>query len=241
MAGRPGALGSAVRRWRRLAPPAILAEAPWACSAWTDAEGAQCAMLSRDYGAPLHIQVSRRFRLEPGATRLTVQQRIERLAPSDIPVVLWNVSQVDQADQIVLPVSPDSRFRGGIKALLGRKPGREHLVACGSAAVYRVGGGRETKLGSDSPLGWIAAARGTNILLETVANPAGGLQPDGGCVVELFSNHGYGYSEVETLSPEMDLAPGQVLENTLAIGLATMEAPPEPCDLAGFVEALARK
>lgn len=220
-------------------PPSMLAEAPWTCSAWIDAEGAQCALLTREYGAPLNIQVSRRFRLEAGATQLEVQQRIERLAPSDIPVVLWNISQVEQADQIVLPVSPDSRFRGGIRALLGRKPSREHLVVCGEAAVYRVGDGRETKLGSDSPLGWIAAARGTNLLLEVVANTASGNYPDGGCVVELFSNHAYGYSEVETLSPEVNLAPGKVLENTLRIGLATMESPLEPCALADFVQSLA--
>jgi hypothetical protein len=233
-------------RWKELSangtnwpPPAVLAEHPWENSAWTDAEGAACALLSREYGAPLHIQVSRLFRLEPGAARLTVRQRIERRAPSEIPVVLWSISQVDRADQIVLPVSPDSRFRGGIKALLGRKPSRTHLVPCKSAAVYRVGGGRETKLGSDCPRGWIAAARENNILIETVVNSAAGDYPDGGCVVEMFSNAAYGYSEIETLSPEVDLAPGQVLENILMIGHATVETPDDPCALAEAVRAAA--
>lgn len=220
-------------------PPALLADRPWTCSAWTDADGVQCALLAREYGEPLHIQVSRLFRLAPGAAELVVQQRIERTAPSDIPVVLWNISQIAQAEQVVLPVEARSKFRGGLKALMGRKPSRKNLVPCGEAAVYRVSPGAETKLGSDSPRGWIAAVRGTNVIFESVANQAPGDYPDGGCVVELYSNHGLGYSEIETLSPEVALAPGTVLENTLRIALFTTAAPLAPCPLAATVRARA--
>ena len=220
-------------------PPAALADLPWTCSAWTDAEGASCALLTRDYGAPLHIQVSRLFRLAPGSAALVVQQRIERTAPSDIPVVLWNISQIAQAEQIALPIGPASQFRGGLQALMGRKPSRRQLAVCGDAAVYRVSEGAETKLGSDSPRGWIAAAKGTNLIFESVANAAAGDYPDGGCVVEVYSNQGLGYSEIETLSPELALAPGTVLENTLRIELSATDAVLEACPLADAVRALA--
>ena len=220
-------------------PPALLADRPWNSSAWTDADGAACALLSREYGAPLHIQVSRLFRLAPGSAVLVVQQRIERTAPSEIPVVLWNVSQIAQAEHIVLPVERLSKFRGGLQALMGRMPSRKHLAACAGAAVYRVSPGAETKLGSDSPRGWIAAAKGTNVIFESVANAAEGAYPDGGCVVEVYSNHGLGYSEIETLSPELNLAPGTVLENTLRIELASTGSPLRACPLAAAVRALA--
>jgi hypothetical protein len=220
-------------------PPAPLADLPWTCSAWTDAEGAQCAQFTRDYGAPLHIRVSRLFRLAPGSAALAVRQRIERTAPSDIPVVLWNVSQIAQAEQIVLPVERRSKFRGGLKALMGSKPSRKQLTPCKGAAVYRVGPGSETKLGSDSDRSWIAAAKGTNLIFEAVANSARGDYPDGGCTVEVYSNQGLGYSEIETLSPELDLEPGTVLENVLRIELAATATPLAACPLAEAIRDLA--
>lgn len=219
-------------------PPAPLADGPWECSAWNDAEGAPCALMTRAYGAPLNILVSRLFRLEPASDILVVQQRIERTAASDIPVVLWNISQIAQAERIAMPIEKKSRFPGGLQALMGRKPARRQLAVCQDAAIYHVSPGAETKLGSDSPRGWIAAARGTNILFESVVNPATGDFPDGGCVVEVYSNQGLGYSEIETLSPELSLAPGTVLENTLRIELATSSSPLKGCGLADAVRAL---
>lgn len=223
---------------RNWPPPAALADGPWECSAWTDADGAACAQFIRRYGEPLNVEVSRLFRLAPGAAELDVRQRIERTAPSAIPVVLWNVSQIAQAEQIVLPIEKKSKFRGGLAALMGRKPSRKQLTRCAGAAVYRVAPGAETKLGSDSPQGWIAAVRGTNLVLETVANAATGDYSDGGAVVEVYSNEGLGYSEIETLSPEIALEPGTVLENVLRIRLADTAAPLAACPLAEAVRAL---
>jgi hypothetical protein len=122
---------------------------------------------------------------------------------------------------------------------MGRKPSRKRLVPCGNAAVYRVSEGAETKLGSDSPRGWIAAAKGSNLIFESVANTAAGDYPDGGCVVEVYSNQGLGYSEIETLSPELELAPGTVLQNTLRIGISSMPLPLDACPLAAVVLTLA--
>ena len=232
------ALSADGRNWP---PPDALADGAWACSAWTDADGAQCAMLTRAYGAPLNVLATRLFRLAPGSAALVVQQRLERTAASDIPVLLWNVSQIGRAEQIALPVEKQSKFRSGLKVLMGAPPKRRQLSRCSGAAVYRVAPGAEIKLGSDSPRGWIAAARGTNAVFECVLNSAGGDFPDGGCVVEVYSNEGLGYSEIETLSPELALAPGTVLENTLRIEPAPLATPPAGCDLAAAAHALAEK
>ena len=220
-------------------PPAALADLPWTCSAWTDAGGAQCALMTREYGAPLHILASRLFRLEPGSAALVVQQRIERTAASEIPVVLWNISQIARAGRIALPVDKASKFRGGVKVLMGSKPDRKQLARCGNAVVYRVAPGAEIKLGSDSPRGWIAAARDADVIFESVLNTAAGEFPDGGCVVEVYSNEGLGYSEIETLSPEQELAPGTVLQNTLRIEIAPPDASHAGCALAAAARALA--
>lgn len=231
---RWGALSGDGQDWP---PPALLADRPWSCSAWSDSDGTPCALLTRNYGPPLNIQATRLFRLESGGSVLVVLQRIERTGPSDVPVVLWNISQIAAAEQIALPVERKSLFRTGLMVLKGKMPSRRQLARCGSAVVYRVSPGAETKLGSDSLRGWIAAARGKQLVVESVVNTAAGEYPDGGCVVEVYSNHGLGYSEIETLSPEVTLAPGTVLENTLRIELAAAESPLPAC---AFAEAAGR-
>lgn len=222
-------------------PPAPLADRPWKCSAWTDVGGAQCALLTRKYGPPLNVLVTRLFRLDPESSALVVRQRIERTGAPGVPVVLWNVSQIAKAESIAMPVEAESKFRNGVKALMGRKPTRKRLVPCGDAVVYAVAPGAETKLGSDSPRGWIAAACGPRVVFESVANGTAGAYPDGGCVVEVYSNEGLGYSEIETLGPEVDLARGTVLENVLRIELATAESPLAGCAFADFLRPLAGK
>lgn len=233
-------------RWNMLSdngqdwpPPAVLSDLPWSCSAWTDAGGAQCALLTREYGPPLNILASRLYRLEPGSSALVVQQRIERTGDSDVPVVLWNISQIARAVQIALPVEKHSKFRGGLKVLMGSTPDRKQLSRCNGAVIYRVAPGAETKLGSDSSRAWIAAARDTGVIFESVRNTAPGEYPDGGCLVEIYSNEGLGYSEIETLSPELKLEPGTVLENTLRIEISPQDSPPDGCALAVTARTLA--
>ena len=221
-------------------PPAVMADGPWDCSAWEDAEGAKCAMLTRKYGAPLHIIVSRLFRLEPDSAELVVRQRIERTEPSDIPVVLWNVSQIAKPDAVALPVAADSRFEGGLRTLTASGPAPGSLSDCGDVRIYTVTPGGEVKLGGDSPRAWLAAARGNAVIFEcAAAGNMPGTPPDGGCVIEMYSNEGLGYTEIETLGPEVALQPGTILENTLRMRLATLPADAAPCALADTGRALA--
>lgn len=224
---------------RNWPPPAVLACRPWTASAWIDSAGAQCAQLSREYGQPLNIVVTRLFRLAPGQRALMVHQRIERTAPSPHPVVLWNISQIARAREIVMPIKRRSRFQKGLKILMGRNPPLSDLIRCRNIRVYRVAAGREIKLGSDSPRGWIAASRDSLIIFESVVNSFAGEFPDGGCVVEVYSNDGLGYSEIETFSPEAYLAPGMVLKNTLRIEIAVQDPPASGCALANAVRRLA--
>ena len=230
------ALSEKGRNWP---PPPPLSHGPWNGSAWTDAEGASCALLSREYGAPLHIQVSRLFRLDPSSSALIIQQRIERTAPSPVPVVLWNISQVARAEKIAMPVDAASRFPGGLKTLMGRDLSR-HLTSCGTVTLFHVPpAGDEAKMGSDSPRGWIAAARGPHLLFESASPSPEGAHPDDGCTVEFFANPSHGYAEIETLGPEVDLLPGNVLENTLRLEIAAMQANPDPCAFADAARTLA--
>lgn len=226
-------------RWKDFAasdwpPPPALAEQPWQAAAWKTADGGQCCRVTREYGEPLNLRATRLVRLEPGAPRLAIRQSLTRTAESKVPAVLWNISQVGGAERVILPTDTPSLFDRGFKPLMFGDPPETHLAACDQAIVYDTAAG-EHKLCSDSERGWVAAGKGGVLLVERTEGGGRGKHPDGGCTVEMYSNAGLGYSEIETLSVEKDLQPGETLQNTLII--ECLDAPPgaEPCALAEHV------
>ena len=62
-----------------------------------------------------------------------------------------------------------------------------------------------------------------------------GTHPDGGCAVEMYSNAGLGYSEIETLSVEKKLMPGEALQNLITVDLLDANAGLPACELAGVI------
>ncbi len=218
-------------------PPPALAERPWQATAWKGADGGQFCQISREYDAPLNIRVTRQFKLDKERALLTIRQRIEQQSDSPYPVTPWNISQLPRADEIVLPVDTNSGFTGGFKSLMFAMPPSNILTVCAGAIVYDVGSG-EHKLGSDSGRGWIAARRGSILVVERSITSEAGLPPDGGCTVEMYSNSGLGYSEIETLGPEKNLGRGQATENTLNIECFRLNQIVRGCELAAKVREL---
>lgn len=220
-------------------PPSRLMDGrPWHGKAWKTADGSDTCLLTQEYGDPLHIKVSRHVRLDKERGSVSIKQRIERTAESDIPITPWNITQLAKAEEIVIPIEGDSRFEGGYDVLNFGPPSPEELTTCDGAVVYQAGKG-EHKLGSDSPRGWIAARKGDVLVVETATphDPEANY-PDGGCTVELYSNAGLGYSEIETLGPEKVLGPGESIENTLRIDCYKLVSPVTGCDLAKKVRTL---
>ena len=227
-------------RWTAIAgsdwpPPQPLAETPWTGTAWKDADGTLCCQMAREYGEPINIKVSRLIRLDRETARFTIRQRIERTAPSELPVVLWNISQVSGASRVVIAQGPDSMFEKGVKALLFAMPDDKRLTSCGSALVYDATEG-EHKLCSDSKRSWIAAQKGNAVIVERATSESTqGDHPDGGCAVEMYSNAGLGYSEIETLSVEKNLLPGESLQNVITVDLLDADRGLSSCELANRI------
>lgn len=222
-------------------PPWFLDGPPWTARGWINHDQSQSVLLEIEIGAPLHIRVHRKFTLPADSTTLVIRQRIERIAPSDVPVTLWNISQIAAAERIALAVETNSAFVGGYRVLDFAPPAdgilntQDPLVLV--AHVQQAG---EIKIGSDSPRGWIAAQRGDTVLLEGASGaPEASAFPDGGCRTELYSNSGLGYSEIETLSEERALQPGEHLENTLTMALHRMPAELDDASFAARLRALA--
>jgi hypothetical protein len=224
----------------RWPPPPFLDGQPWQGHAWISDDGAQHALLTLEVGEPLHIRLHRALRVDPITATVTIRQRMERTAASDIPMTLWNISQVPDAQRVLMPVDDDSAFPDGYAVLDFGPPATQLLArAEGGVLVLDVKNGTEHKLGSDSPRGWIAAQRDHVVIIEhaTTTQPGGDF-PDGGCRVEVYANRGLGYTEIETLSEERVLQPGEVLENTLTLSFHLVEATLDHTALAQRVREL---
>jgi hypothetical protein len=72
--------------------------------------------------------------------------------------------------------------------------------------------GKDGKLGADSDAGWIGYARGKQLYLKTFPVSTDGLYSDGGNTVEVYWSNQVG--EIEPLSPERTLKPGERFEFT---------------------------
>jgi hypothetical protein len=225
------------RHW----PPRLFIDGlPWSARAWTSDDGARTCLLRLDIGDPLFVTVSRTIRLDPEQPILTIRQRVERTAPSALPMTLWNISQVAAARKVVFPVEENSRFPGGFGILDFGPPASNIVDRCaGGLVAMDVMAGTEHKLGSDSPRGWIAAQREGVLIVERAESRApGGDFPDGGSRIEVYANSGLGYTEIETLSEERVLAPGESLENTLTISLHRAAPDLSNCELAARIREL---
>ena len=234
----------AQERWAALGganwpPPAAVEPGPWSAAAWQDAQGAYYCLLTNFYGPPLNLAASRLFRLDPAAARLVVQHRLQRTAPSDVPVVLWQLGQVAAPDDVMLPVDAASQFPAGWRSLGFTEPAGDAVVPCSSAAVFRVRQGGEHKAGSDSARAWVAARRGGLLMAAVERTETPGLvRAEQGCRTTFYSNTGLGYAEAETLSDERNLKPGERIENTVELRL--FHLPPDladPCSATDWLRA----
>jgi len=196
-------------------PPVVMERNLWRIVA---ANEKSCTLI-RDYTAPLNLRATRQYRLDEQAARFTIAQRIERLAPSSVPVTLWSILQVARPRSMLLPGTqrPLDGATGGIAA-----HGRDMHEIDFAGAGYQA-----HKLGSDAQPAWIAARRGQVLITQRVIRSTGtGDYPDGGCSVELWWDARAGYAELELLSPERNLAPGESLANEIETEFCQVNPPP---------------
>lgn len=181
-------------------PPVLLADAPWT---WEIMDNSPVLTLSRDYPAPLNIHVERYFipSMESDES-LSVVQTIERTAPSDIPVALWQVSQVPFPDEITAEADAYHLMAGQLpgadeKSLTADDHGTFHIPLADA---------NEFKLGFNAPAESLTALRDDQSF--TVAQEFEDDFTDSDDALQLYVNHGLGYAELETLTPEFLLPPG---------------------------------
>lgn len=222
-------------------PPWIIDGPAWTARGWVNQDDAQSVLLELEIGEPLNMLVQRQITLPADAASLIIRQRIERTAPSEVPVTLWNISQIAAAERVALAVETNSAFIDGYRVLDFEPPAPEWLSREDPhVLIADTRRATEMKIGSDSPRGWIAAQRGDLLIFERAEGRADAESfPDGGCRTELYANSGLGYAEIETLSEERVLAPGDAIENTLTISLHRIPADLTDAEFAARLRSIA--
>jgi hypothetical protein len=217
---------------REWPPPPCVDGSPWEAAAWVCADNRLECTLRRKVGDPLNIDIARTLVLDSKEALLTIRQRIQRTAASDIPVTLWGISQFDRPEDIVMPV--DDSGRDGALHRLGFDPLPSNIVfACSASRVLRVSEGTEHKVGSSSARTWIAGRRSRVLLLvRSQQDDPSPRFPDSGCGVELYANRGLGYAELETFGSEKPLQPGESIANVVTLECHLLPAELAACELS---------
>ncbi len=208
-------------------PGRLLDGRSWSGRAWETEEGQQYAMMTQQFGDPLNIQVSRTVVLDAANGRFEVRQRATAVAPTEIPISLWQVSQLPAADWGILPVDEDTAFDKGYRVLMNEAPDYTILTRHGEVWVYQAGES-EHKIGVDSPRQWIAAIKGDTLFtLRAEPRDGEGTYPAGACTIELYANTGPNrYIELETRSIEQPLDSDESISNVLYFQLHRLEEVP---------------
>jgi 1,4-alpha-glucan branching enzyme len=220
-------------------PPPVMEGSDWVGSGWREEDGTGVIELRRIVGEPVFVEVVRQFRLPPGAVpELQVVQSVRRINASDVPVTLWHISQIHEADEVMLGVAENSRFDQGFRHIAFEPLKSDLMTSCPHGVSYLPLEGGEHKAGSDAR--WIAARKGSALLMQwTEGGWTGGELPDEGCGVVFYANAGLGYTEIETQSAEVALAPGETLSNTVVYRLLETDPDADPCERAKRLAGMA--
>ena len=194
-------------------PPVVMDSGSWHVCAVTD----QMCSIERTAGAPLYLHAFRCYRIH--GQRLTITQQLTRTAPSRVPVTLWSILQINHPQLLTLPGAARPVETDAWPALSNTNSDR---------TVVRFAGAGDTafKLCSSALPAWVEAqtAQSRIVYRVTATNHSTGY-PDDNCPIELWWNEAAGYAELELLSPERNLAPGETLANEVEMEFYPWPAP----------------
>lgn len=190
-------------------PPTLFEYAPWMVHQVEYAQGERWLRMVLELAEPLHIRVERKIVLPDSGREMRVEQSLERMAQSGIPVCLWQVAQRDRVEHVWMDLNEASALAGGYRLIQGKDPATTALKI-GEGVLRFTTGIVNCKLGTDGE--WIADS---DLWIGVRNSGAGPGLPDGGCSVALAHHPAKGYVELETMSRRRNLSPGERLVNVL--------------------------
>jgi len=154
--------------------------------------------VSPHYGA----RVIRELHLSPDSSRLLIGQKVEKLGPPVTDMIIWSVTQIKTPDLALMPLNPKSEFPEGFKLLGGGEVEETYRSRREDLLLIRRHPEKATKVGADSPAGWLASFHGDLLFMQRCSFYPKAEYPDGGCNIEIYTNPDpLKYVELELLSP----------------------------------------
>ena len=188
-------------------------------------DGVEIASPVSDYcGARL----VRRIRLLPDRPELEIEQRIQKVrdvpgsSPEPLPLTIWEVTQIRPPEVVLIPLASDGATFEPVYVFPFEPRAQNNLKRFSGLAAFFPSSGFAQKVGTRGDLA-LAAVLGTNVLVQEFRREPGGGYPDEDLSVEVYSSPDY--TEMELLSPQKPLKPGESMTFSVKWKLMDLESP----------------
>jgi len=163
------------------------------------------------------LQIEKEIALAPDTGEIGLTQRLRNVGARDQAFCLWDRTQCKNGGFAMFPLNKKSAFKAGWSIRVKPEGQTEYSyntenpdspqVRILDGVLVAQAKGVATKIGADSDAGWIAYARGKTLFVKYFQYDPKGNYSDGMNSVELYWDQRI--AELEPLSPEKNLAPGQ--------------------------------
>ncbi|MBB6431316.1 DUF4380 domain-containing protein [Algisphaera agarilytica] len=181
---------------------------------------------SPDYG----VVVRRTFQLPASKSQAVITNQIVRLRANPHPLQLWTVTQIKEPDTAVLDIAKDGpEMPTPFVKMTDETPvkveGYVRLIGEGGAVAWTQQGDVHAKLGT---LGrWVAGVYDGVVFRQSTKFDANAAYPEASSVQVYRAGD---YTELELLSPLIQLAPGESMSNTVTWALIEVSKQYDPTD-----------
>lgn len=182
---------------------------------WTVVERSERRLVIESaVNAELRVRARRTFELDAQSPRLQIDSVLTRVERSPLPVCIWSVTQVKRPDIALLDVAPDRAEASDWRHINLSDDGHPlsppvvQNVAAHRAIAYRPATNPPGKIGGFGR--WLAGVYPEGIFLQQTAFEPTGAYPDRSNI-QVFACERY--VEIETLSPQVQLQPGESLRH----------------------------
>ena len=195
-------------------PPPIIDGDPWKVVEQTPL----ALTLESGINTQLNVQVRRRIELDADRPHLVIANTITRIKPSPYPVMIWSITQVKTPQSTFLAIADDRPDPATPWIVMSPQSTFDPawVTPLDAAIAVRPDFAGVPEAKSSMKVGafgrFIAAAWDKHLLVERVNFEPRGSYPDGSNI-QVYSD--LIYTEIETLSPQVHLQPGESLTNTI--------------------------
>lgn len=160
--------------------------------------------------AKIGIRFEREIAMDPATGDVTIVNTMINTSPVERTWSIWEVAQTDSPDVTRMPTNTAGKFAKGYYEFNDNVPTADTIELTPTEVRLKRHAARTSKIGSDSPKGWIASQIGAVQFQISTAVEAGQTYPDDGCALEVYTNNDpLKYIEMELLGPIRKLAPGK--------------------------------